>query len=71
VVLDKSYLSEGDFFFMGLSQRRVFPHNLMTAKQLKECMQQEVRAIPQEMLQKVRENLQADVNNALRKMEST
>jgi len=43
----------------------------MTAKQLKERMQQEVRAIPQEMLQKVRENLQADVNNALRKMDST
>jgi len=28
----------------------------MTTKQLKECMQQEVRAIPQEMLQKVRGN---------------
>jgi hypothetical protein len=43
----------------------------MTAKQLKERMQQEVRSIPQEMLQKVRENMQADVNNALRKMDST
>jgi len=54
--LIKSYVSEGDFFFTGLSQRRVFPYNLMTAKQLKECIQQEVRAIPQEMLQKVRKN---------------
>jgi hypothetical protein len=52
----KSCVSEGAFFFMELSQRRVFPHNLMTPKQLKECMQQEVRAIPQEMLQKVRKN---------------
>jgi len=40
---------------MGLSQRKAFSHNLMTAKQLKECMQQEGRAFTQEMLQKVRE----------------
>jgi hypothetical protein len=39
---------------MGLSQREgILFYRLMTTKQLKECIQQKVRLIPQEMLLKV------------------